>query len=83
MKRASYRTAVQWIADNDEPTITDPAEMDGLISVLLVADLFEVESSKVAADVIALRKKASGKPAYGTQEWAETRGDDLGESPDY
>lgn len=23
------------------------------------------------------------RPAHGSQEWAETRGDDLGESPDY
>lgn len=25
----------------------------------------------------------TSKPTYGSQEWAETRGDDLGESPDY
>lgn len=31
-------------------------------------------------------KKYSTKqrpPAWGSQQWAETRGDDLGESPDY
>lgn len=24
-----------------------------------------------------------GRPAYGSQQWAETYSDDLGESPDY
>lgn len=28
-------------------------------------------------------RSASRKPTWGTQEWAETRGDDLGESNDY
>jgi len=28
-------------------------------------------------------RKATRRPVPGSQEWAETRGDDLGESPDY
>ena len=29
------------------------------------------------------RRTSECKPAFGSAEWAETRGDDLGESPDY
>jgi hypothetical protein len=28
-------------------------------------------------------RKRERRPVPGSQEWAETRGDDLGESPDY
>lgn len=28
-------------------------------------------------------RKISHTPVFGSAEWAETRGDDLGESPDY
>jgi hypothetical protein len=29
------------------------------------------------------QRKETRRPVWGSQEWAETRGDDLGESPDY
>lgn len=29
------------------------------------------------------RRTKSDRPAYGSQQWAETRGDDLGESHDH
>lgn len=29
------------------------------------------------------RKPRDRRPAPGSQQWAETRGDDIGESPDY
>ena len=32
---------------------------------------------------LSKRKPRERRPAWGSQEWAETRGDDLGESPDY
>lgn len=58
MKRASYWAAVAWIANNDSPADNDPVEiLRGLVSVCLVADLFGVESSKVAADVMKYREK--------------------------
>lgn len=31
----------------------------------------------------ARRQGSSRRPVVGSAEWAETRGDDLGESPDY
>ena len=57
MKRASYREAIKWIADEDEPTIMDPEVISGFISVLLIADIFDVSSKKVAADVLKQREK--------------------------
>jgi hypothetical protein len=52
MKRASYKQAVQWITDNDSAGDNDPVdELAGLISVLLVADIFAVDARKVARDV--------------------------------
>lgn len=60
MKRPGYRRAIEWIASNDEPTELEADEMDGLISVVLVADLFDIESARVAADVVKLRRKLLG-----------------------
>lgn len=57
MKRASYRSAVKWIADNDEPTDTDIGTIADYISTLLTADLFEVTPKRVAQDVLKHRKK--------------------------
>lgn len=60
MKRASYREAVAWIALNDEtcgPEAQDPKEVETLISVALVADIFGVDVQKVAADVVRYRQK--------------------------
>lgn len=58
MKRASYRDAVAWVAVND--SAADGADLEvveSYISTILVADIFDVEVSKVAADVVAYRKK--------------------------
>lgn len=52
MKRASYRDAVDWCAQNDSAGDDDPP-----VSVCLVADLFDVPQAKVAADVIKRRIK--------------------------
>lgn len=58
MKRASYRHAVQWIALNDDPETGDNEEVIAdQISVVLVADLFGVTCTKVAADVARERRR--------------------------
>lgn len=58
MRRASYRAAVRWIAENDAPgddlTVEEYA---GLVSVCLVADLFDVDQERVAADVVRCRER--------------------------
>lgn len=50
-------------------------------------DTRNAEQRKLDREVAARRRRrkprAERRPAVGSQEWAETRGDDLGESPDY
>lgn len=60
MKRASYREACDWIAQFDEAgngaSSFDEEEVAGLVTVVLLADIFDVESAKVAKDVVRRRK---------------------------
>ncbi len=54
MKGATfYKKAVWWIARNED--LTDSAE--GLIAVLLVSYMFDLEESEVAEDVMREAKK--------------------------
>lgn len=57
MESPTLDQAVEWIARNDEPTILEESGMEGLISVLLVADLFESDPGIVARKVIEFRKR--------------------------
>lgn len=58
MASRGYRFGVAWIADNDEPAERDPEVLASLISVELLADLFDKEAETVARDVLRLRVKA-------------------------
>lgn len=60
MKRASYRTGVEWIAHNDEPEDTDVENVAGYISTLLLADLFREDPAVVADHIVRLREKILG-----------------------
>lgn len=53
--KEAYRRAIAWIADNDEPLETDVNVVADQISVLLVADTFQVSVKVVAADVLRVR----------------------------
>lgn len=69
MKRASYREAIDWIARNDNAGDDMPLEIypdaeanaeirgaiRGYISTSLVADLFGVDTDRVARDVVRAR----------------------------
>ncbi len=58
MKRASYREAVEWIAWNDDGADGPNVEViDAYVSTALVADLFGVETMKVARDIARHREK--------------------------
>lgn len=60
MKRASYREAIQWMADNDDTEWVEEEE-DTLISVTgaLIADIFDVPQERVKDDLRrALDKRA-------------------------
>lgn len=59
MKRPTLQAAVEWIAHNDAPADEHTLdELAGLLTVVLVADLFGVEPETVAQAVLAERKKA-------------------------
>jgi hypothetical protein len=58
MKRASYREAIKWIARNDESANDDDFEATrNLVSVCLIADLFDVATEIVAQEVHRVRAK--------------------------
>lgn len=57
MKRASYRQGVAWIAENDEPAEPRIDEICLLISVNLLADLFDKDPMDVARDVLKYRDR--------------------------
>ncbi len=60
MKRASYRDAIDWVAQMDSPDDDgnlDPAIAQSLVSAALVADIFGVPSAKVGDDVVHRRRK--------------------------
>lgn len=59
MKRASYREAVRFIAEEDEPLLMEVDDMNGMASVQLVACIFDVDADRVARDVIKLRKQSN------------------------
>lgn len=59
-KRASYRDAVDWIAQNDgsgDPDALDPEAAAALTTATLIADIFGVPRDKVGADIVRRRKK--------------------------
>lgn len=60
MKRASYRDAIDWVAQNDsaaDDKADDPQTVSELVSSQLVADVFGVESIRVGRDVVRRRKQ--------------------------
>ncbi len=60
MKRASYREAVRWIAENDEPNTTDYMDIAQYVSTLLVADLFGKDPYEVGHAIATLRVRELG-----------------------
>jgi hypothetical protein len=68
MKRASYRDAIDWIARNDgagDADALDARECGSLLSAVLVADIFDVPSDKVGADIA--RRRAAIDALDGVQ----------------
>lgn len=68
-REARYRTFIEWIAVNDEPTCLDLETVHEQISVHLIADGFAVPATDVALDVIEERRRierlADGQYSYG------------------
>lgn len=60
VKRASYKAAIAWVAENDsaaDADSLDPVVVSELITAQLVADIFGVPPEKVGRDVVRYRKK--------------------------
>lgn len=55
--RPSIKRAVEWIAYNDEPRDRDVNTVSELLTVLVVADMFDVEPEVIAKKIVNLRKK--------------------------
>lgn len=58
MRRASYRAAIDWIAQNDsaaDADARDPAAVAYLVSSVLVADIFDVAPERIGRDVVRRR----------------------------
>lgn len=65
MKRPSYRDAIRWIAENDEPGVYCPGNgsttlqnvlgLSEQVTVALVADIFQLDEKKVASAVYSQR----------------------------
>lgn len=54
---ASYRKAIEWIAENDEPGETSNEVMAGYATVQLVAELWNKPISVVAIAVVLKRQE--------------------------
>ena len=50
MKHPSYKNAIDYIAENDDPTVRDVDARSGQISIQLVSELFGLDSHRVALD---------------------------------
>ena len=57
MKRMSYRDAVAWIAENDEPKEKNDSIIAEMISVQLISDLCKKSANLIASDIILYRVK--------------------------
>jgi hypothetical protein len=67
MKRASYRTAVAWIALNDSGGDIDALNEDAagkLVTSALVADLFGIDDEQVGRDVVRYRRSHGWKEPW-------------------
>lgn len=72
---ATYKDAVQWIADNDDADLGDPDEGGFIVSIHLVADLFRKDAGKVWGDVSKRRDldRRSHQRAVWSEEEEEGR----------
>ena len=56
MTDKDYCDCIQWIAENDESAAMDWREIEYLVTVCMVADLFGETPKSVAQSVIAVRR---------------------------
>lgn len=56
-RHVSYREAIAWIAQNDEPSDLDVDNVAGYISTTLIADLWRKDPIEVATAVVRKREQ--------------------------
>ena len=54
-KKMTYKQAVEWVALNDEPTLTILDEVEVMVSTLLIADIWAKAEKDVALDIVRLK----------------------------
>jgi len=60
MRRADYRDAIDWVAQNDSPAdkdALDPEAVSMLVTAVLISDIFNVPSNMVGADIVKRRQE--------------------------
>jgi hypothetical protein len=60
VKRASYRDAIDFVAQNDSAECADAFDEEAvsfLVTAVMVAELFGVPPAKVSRDIVARRRK--------------------------
>ena len=60
MKYPGYKQAIEWIALNDSAGDDDalnPEIVSGLVTSVMVAELFDVDSLRVGEDIVKYRRK--------------------------
>lgn len=68
MARASYRSAVEWIAHNDgagDDDALDPEAVSIYVTTLLVADIFDKDNGQVGRDVVRARERIAREERAG------------------
>lgn len=58
--RTTYWQAVRWIAGNDEPAQLNWYDIKDMLTVVMVADLFQTNAEDVAKDVVTVRLNMDG-----------------------
>ena len=69
---ASYREAVKFIAQNDNPEVLEVREVENFKSVGVVAHIFEKDPIEVALGIVKRRKEVTAETATAETATAET-----------
>lgn len=51
-----YLRGIEWIANNDEPDEKNPIVLANMISVLLLADMFDLLPEDVVKDILKIKE---------------------------
>ncbi len=55
MIKPTYKSAIEWVAFNDDVEQTDVDVISEQMTVVFISDIFGVDTSKIARDILELR----------------------------